>query len=416
MQASQTPPSAQPGVVAVRLRSDMCGPRAQRAKVGWFAYRKRAVYPRVVTTLPMSQRTTRRRYLGALGATLTASLAGCSGVLGDGNTTNGSSTTTEVSSENATTASRPSPSPYTRVYRNTIDSIVLIGVTSRSGQGGQGSGFVFRDNYIVTNAHVVSNASTVQVRFSKGQWRSASVVGTDPSSDLAVIEAQDPPQYAEPLPLVEDPPVIGMKVAAIGSPYSLEGSITSGIISAVNRSIPAPNGRKIPDAIQTDAPVNPGNSGGPLLNLQGEVVGVVSSGGGENLAFAVSAALMKRVVPALIEDGDYDYAYIGIVPRTVTPSVAERVGLDQPRGVLVRSIRSGTPAAGTLRQGDIILAINGNQIDTKEQLASYLALKLSPGDTVDVTVLRNGERRTLSFTLGSRPEQPGAFERTSTPG
>jgi serine protease Do len=266
----------------------------------------------------------------------------------------------------------------------------------------------------VTNAHVVSNARSVRVRFSQGQWRSATVVGTDPSSDLAVLKVQNPPQYAKPLPLVENEPPIGTKVAAIGSPYSLEGTITSGIVSAVNRSIPAPNGRKIPDAIQTDAPVNPGNSGGPLLNLQGEVMGVVSSGGGENLAFAVSAALMKRVLPALIEDGDYDYAYLGIVPQTVTPSVAERVGLNQPRGVLVRRVRSGTPAAGTLRQGDVILAINGTRIDSREQLSSYLALQASPGETVKITVLRNGERQTVSLTLGTRPEQSETGERTTT--
>jgi serine protease Do len=365
-----------------------------------------------------SERTTRRRYLGALGATLAASFAGCSGVLGSENTTNGSATTATTTStqSNATNASQSAGgSQYTQVYRETIQSVVLVQTTTARGSG-QGSGFVYRDNYIVTNAHVVANTRNVRVRFARGQWRSASVVGTDPSSDLAVIEVQNRPQYAKSLPLVEDQPAIGTKVAAIGSPYSLEGSITSGIISAANRSIPAPNGRTIPDAIQTDAPVNPGNSGGPLLNLQGEVVGVVSSGGGENLAFAVSAALMKRVLPALIEDGDYDYAYLGIVPQTVTPSVAERVGLDQPRGVLVRSVRSGTPAAGTLRQGDLILAINGTRIDSKQQLSSYLALQASPGETVDVTVLRDGERRTLSLTLGTRPDQLDAFGRTPSSG
>jgi serine protease Do len=366
----------------------------------------------------MSQRTTRRRYLGAFGATLAASLAGCSGVLGDGNTTNGSSTTTGTPSGNATNttnASRSSPSPYTQVYRDTIDSVVLIDVTSRSGRGGQGSGFVFRDNYVVTNAHVVSNASTVQVRFSKGQWRSASVVGTDPSSDLAVINAQNPPQYAGSLSLVANEPAIGTKAVAIGSPFGLEGSVTSGLVSGVNRLIPAPNGYKIPDAIQTGAPVNPGNSGGPLVNLDGKVIGVINSGGGENLAFAISAALVKRVVPALIEDGEYEHAYMGIGLETVTPDTAEQLGLDRPRGVVVTEISQDGPSAGTLQQGDVIVGLGGTKIAGRQQLASYLALKASPGDTVDVTVLRNGERRTLSLTLGSRPEQPGAFGRTPTP-
>jgi serine protease Do len=365
---------------------------------------------------------TRRRYLGGLSAALAAGLTGCSGVLSgqDSNstpTTTGSPTTTTASTgSNATNGTRSTTaSPYTQVYRETIDSVVLVSVTTASGQSVQGSGFVYRNNYIVTNAHVVSNARSVRVRFSRGQWRSASVVGTDASSDLAVLKVQNPPQYAKPLLLVEDEPPVGTKVAAIGSPYGLQGTLTTGVISGVNRSIPAPNGRKIPDAIQTDAPANPGNSGGPLVNLQGEVVGVISSGVGDTLAFAVSAALMKRVLPALIEDGDYDYAYIGIYPQTVTPSVAERIGLDRPRGVLVRDIRPGTPAAGTLRQGDIILAIEGNRIGSKAQLSSYLALQASPGETVEITILRNGERRTVSLTLGTRPDQPRTRGRTTTP-
>jgi serine protease Do len=366
-----------------------------------------------------SERTTRRRYLGALGATLAASLAGCSGVLSQ-NATNNSSTTSGANTStgnatNTTNASQSSSSPYTQVYRDTIGSVVLIRVSGQSGrgrqsrQGGQGSGFVFRGNHIVTNAHVVSDASEVQVRFSRGQWRSASVVGTDPSSDLAVIEAQNPPQYAGALSLVDSEPAIGTEAVAIGNPFGLEGSVTSGLVSGVNRLIPAPNGYRIPDAIQTGAPVNPGNSGGPLVNLDGRVIGVISSGGGENLAFAISAALVKRVVPALIEDGEYEHAYMGIGLRTVTPAIAEQLGLDQPRGVVVTGVRSNGPSAGTLQQGDVILSIGGTRIDGRQQLASYLALQASPGDTVDVTVLRNGERRTLSLTLGTRPEQPGAF-------
>lgn len=364
-------------------------------------------------TKQRERQVTRRRYLGGLSTALAAGIAGCLGRLGR----QGSNATTAPSnsSAQATNATQSAgTSQYTHVYRETIQSVVLVSVTTARGSG-QGSGFVYRDNYLVTNAHVVSTAQSVQIRFARGQWRSATIVGTDPSSDLAVLEVQTPPQYAKPLPLVENQPPIGTKVAAIGSPYGLEGSLTTGVVSGVNRSIPAPNGRTVPDAIQTDTPVNPGNSGGPLVNLQGEVVGVISSGGGENLAFAISAALMKRVLPALIEDGDYDYPYLGIIPRTVTPSVAEQIGLDRPRGVLIRSVRSGTPAAGTLRQGDVILAINGTRIDTKEQLSSYLALQASPGETVEITVLRNGERQTISLTLGTRPEQPGTRGGTTTP-
>jgi len=391
-------------------------------------------------------RTTRRAYLGALGTALATGIAGCGGALGDQTATNSptASPTTDGSTPAETTADGPAnatattanasaepataiddnvtdgnatagdaSSPYTQVYRGTIDSVVLIQVTTVRGRG-QGSGFVFRDNNIVTNAHVVSNAQSVRVRFARGQWRSATVVGTDPSSDLAVLEVQDPPQYAEPLPLVENQPAIGTKVAAIGSPYSLEGSITSGIISAVNRSIPAPNGRRIPDGIQTDAPVNPGNSGGPLLNLQGEIVGVVSSGGGENLAFAISAPLVTRVVSSLIRNGEYEHAYMGIRLRPVTPQIAEQAGLDRPRGVVVDRVPADGPSAGVLRSGDVIVGLGGERIDRLQGLSSYLALQASPGESVDVTVLRNGDRRTLSLTLGTRPEQPGAVARPTT--
>ncbi|EMA55079.1 MULTISPECIES: S1C family serine protease [Halococcus] len=389
-------------------------------------------------------RTTRRAYLGALGTALAAGLAGCGGALGDQTTTNSttaSSTTRSTPAEttadgpaNATAATADAnatgdtatatdgnatagdtPSPYTRVYRQTVGSVVLVSVTGGIGGGGQGSGFVFRNGYVVTNAHVVSNASTVEVRFSEGEWRSASVVGTDPSSDLAVLDVRTPPDHATPLPLVEDQPAIGTEVVAIGNPYGLEGSVTSGLVSGVNRSIPAPNGYTIPDGIQTGAPVNPGNSGGPLVNLDGEVVGVINSGGGDNLAFAISAALVDRVVPALIQNGEYDHAYMGVRLEPVTPRTAEQVGLDRPRGVVITRDPSGDgPSAGVLRRGDVIVGLGGQRIDTLQGLSSYLALQASPGDTIDVTVLRNGERRTLSLTLGSRPEQPGAATQSTT--
>ena len=371
----------------------------------------------VIVTSQQDRLTTRRRYLCGLSAALTASLAGCSSVSGgqetNANTTTSSPTETPTNATNENQSA--TASPYTQVYQKTIDSVVLIRVTGQSGQGGQGSGFVFRGNHVVTNAHVVSNVSSVQVRFSEGEWRSASVVGTDPSSDLAVIEVQNPPKYVRPLPLVRNEPAIGTEVVAIGSPFGFEGSVTSGLVSGINRSIPAPNGYTIPDAIQTDAPVNPGNSGGPLVNLNGQVVGVISSGGGENLAFAISAALVSRVVPSLIENGEYEHAYMGVGLRTVTLEIAEQTSLDRPRGVLVGNVRPNTPAAGTLEQGDVIIGIDGTRIDTRQQLSSYLALQASPGDTVEVTVLRNGERRTVSLTLGSRPERPGTRSLTTTP-
>lgn len=371
-------------------------------------------------------RTTRRRFLGTLSVALAGGTAGCSGVLGGQDATedgdSGTSTPTRATStatdggRGATGSTSRNVSPYTRAYRATVGSVVLIRVRTGEG-GGQGSGFVFRGGHVVTNEHVVGDATDIRVRFARGQWRSASVVGTDVSSDLAVIEVSNPPGYADPLRLVANEPAIGTEVVAIGNPFGaqFEGSVSAGIVSGVNRSIPAQNGYTIPGAIQTDAAVNPGNSGGPLVTLDGRVVGVINSGGGENIAFAISAALVRRVVPGLIRSGEYEHAYLGVRLATVTPAIAERVGLARPRGVLVGEVLSNGPSAGTLGRGDVVLALDGRRIDTREGLSSYLALQTSPGDAIEITVRRDGQRRTVRLELGARPEQSRPGGRTTTP-
>lgn len=351
----------------------------------------------------------RRGALQGAGVALVSALAGCStgNAQSDANET-GNESTRETATDHPTTDSQ---TQYPQVYQESIGSVVLVQTSSGGSEGGQGSGWVYRDEYVVTNAHVVSDAADVQVRFTDGEWREGSVVGVDPSSDLAVIDVERKPDYAEPLPLVESQPPIGTEVLAIGNPYGLEGSVTSGLISGVNRSIPAPNGYTIPDAIQTGAPVNPGNSGGPLVTLNGEIVGVINSGGGENLAFAISTALVNRVVPALIEDGEYDHAYLGVALQTVTPRIADQTGLDDPRGVAVTDVGSSGPSADALRSGDVIVSIGDQQVDSRQQLSSYLALQASPGETIDLTLLRDGERRMVTLTLGTRPERPDGASR-----
>lgn len=359
----------------------------------------------------------RRGVLSAAGVTLASALAGCSAenigsVTANGTDDDSENETSESGNDSApSTASAGSKGGYAAVYDDVIGSVVLVRVGSGSanGQGsggGQGSGWVYRDGYVVTNAHVVTDATDVQVRFSEGEWRDGSVVGTDASSDLAVIEVEDKPDYAETLSLVESQPPVGTEVLAIGNPYGLEGSVTSGLVSGVNRSIPAPNGYTIPDGIQTGAPVNPGNSGGPLVTTDGEVVGVINSGGGENLAFAISAALVDRVVPALVEDGTYDHPYLGIGFQTVTPEIASQAGLDGPRGVAVTQVEPDGPSAAALQTGDVIVGVAGRTINDGQELSSYLALEASPDETVELTVHRDGERRTVSVTLGMRPERP----------
>jgi len=360
------------------------------------------------------KRLTRRRYLGLAAAT-SAGLAGCSTSADSNSNTDavtgqaqqGTETTPSSASNGSENASEAAESPYTQVYHETIGSVVLvsIGGSGVGGQrGGQGSGFVYRNRYVLTNAHVVRDAGRAEIQFARGESRTGQVVGRDAYSDLAAIEVQNPPSYADPLPIATEEPAIGTRVAAIGSPYGFEGSITSGIVSAVNRSVPAPQGNfEIPNAIQTDAPVNPGNSGGPLVDLAGDVQGVINSGGGDNIAFAISAPLVRKVVPPLIENGEYEHPYMGVALRPVTEGLARREDLRNARGLFVAEVLSGTPAAGTLRSGDVLVAVDGERVDTREGLSSYLELQTSPGDTVRLTVRRGGERQQIELTLGARP-------------
>jgi S1-C subfamily serine protease len=295
---------------------------------------------------------------------------------------------------------------YTAVYEETIPSVVLVRVYGPGGPLGQGSGFVFPDgSHVVTNQHVVDGGRTVRVRFHDGTWAEAELRGTDVYSDLAVLRV-DAPETAPPLALVDREPPIGTQVVALGAPFSLGGSVSAGIISGVDRSLPSQTGFSIPDTVQTDAAVNPGNSGGPLVSLGGEVVAVIS------------AALTRRVVPALIERGEYDHAYMGVRLLDVVPAVAQANDLDRVRGVLVASVLPDGPAAGALQGsgreatalgqrvpvgGDVVLALDGRPTPSQGALATHLAIRTEPGDTLDVRVLRDGEERTVSFELGARP-------------
>ncbi|UPV75081.1 trypsin-like peptidase domain-containing protein [Halorussus limi] len=364
---------------------------------------------------------TRRRVLGTLAAAATAGVAGCS--------SDSSPTANSADAGERATTERPADRPardasettvadadsvYTRVYRQTSDSVALI----RTPRGSQGSGFLYDDRHFVTNYHVVGSADRVSVQFDDTLSRVGRVVGRDPRSDLAVIEVEVPDGVA-PLELIDSEPSIGTRVAVVGSPYGLRGSLTSGIVSGVDRQVPSPVGDYlIPNAIQTDAPVNPGNSGGPLVNLSGKVLGVVNSGGGDNIAFAISASLVRRVVPALVADGEYDHPYLGAKTTTVTELVARANEFPTAEGVLVVDVPSGVPAKGQLRPctrtrlvegfrvpvgGDAILAVDGTQIQTDKDLHAHLALEASPGDTLSVRIRRDGEVRTAPVKVGERP-------------
>ncbi|AZH24563.1 S1C family serine protease [Haloplanus aerogenes] len=346
----------------------------------------------------------RRRFLQAGALALTAGLAGC-----------GSSAPAaqEGSGDSATTTG---PSPYTRVYREAIDSVLLVETRQ-----GSGTGWVYDGTHVVTNAHVVGDATAVDLRTRDGRWHTGEVIGTDPNSDLAVIEPDGLTDAATPLSLAESPATIGQEVVAIGNPFDLDGSVTTGVVSGTDRSIPAPTGFSIPDAIQTDAAVNPGNSGGPLMALDGRVVAVINSGGGDNIAFGISAALARRVLPELIETGSFEHSFLGVSVTTVTPAVAEANRLTDPRGLLVVTIAPDGPVDGVFQPsedaetvegeripvgGDVLLAVDGTRTDTTEALGSYLALETRPGDTVSMTILRDGEEQTVEVELGTRPTRP----------
>ena len=324
-------------------------------------------------------------------------------------------------------------SDYERLYERVVPSVVSVYV-SEGGPRGAGSGFVYDADHVATNHHVVRDDRSVQVRFADGRWRRGSVVGTDAYTDLAAVRVREMPANAPPLPVAADVPAPGRPVAALGNPMGLDGSVTAGIVSGVNRSMGTGGGFAIPDVVQTDAAINPGNSGGPLVAETDdgghEVVGVNRATGGDNIGFAVSARLVARVVPGLIADGIYRHPYLRVRTLDVTPAVAEANGLDEPRGALVvevgdrpdRDRSAGERGAedAALRSctghrrvrgrsvpigGDVIVAVDGEPVRTHEELRRYRSVDTRPGDAVDVTVLRDGAdgERTLPVRLSERP-------------
>lgn len=304
---------------------------------------------------------------------------------------------------------------YERAHAGVVKVTVSGGSSpyERSRGGGQGSGFVVdRDGHIVTNHHVVAGGGTLTVTFADGSTRRATLVGDDPSTDLAVVRVDLPAAGLEPLELADSSRVaVGDDVVAIGSPFGLEGTATSGIVSALDRRMTAPNTYTITGAIQTDAAINRGNSGGPLLDDRARVIGVntqieSSFGGNVGVGFAVPSNTVRSVVDQLVDGGRVEHAYLGI-------TMVEVDG-----GIAITEVRAGTPAeAAGLRAaastriegdqevpvgGDVIVAFDGKQISSSADLQSAVDAR-KPGDTVSLTVLRDGERRTVEVTLGTRP-------------
>ena len=282
---------------------------------------------------------------------------------------------------------------------------------------GQGSGFVFaRDDklfgdktYLVTNNHVVQNADSIRVTFDDGRQMDAQVVGHDPRSDIAVLEIAGADYPVLPLGSSADLEV-GEWVVAIGSPFGLSHTLTVGVVSAKDRTSLGINDYE--DFIQTDAAINPGNSGGPLVNLDGEVVGINTaifsrSGGYMGIGFAIPIDLAKAIAQQLIDNGAVTRGYLGIVIQQLTPELAASFGLDTADGLLVAQVEDGSPAATAgLMQGDILVELQGQPIRDPGQFRNTIAL-IPPGSRQQLTLLRDGRRRTVNVTIGELDEQPG---------
>jgi S1-C subfamily serine protease len=308
------------------------------------------------------------------------------------------------------------------LYEQANPSVVYIVV----GTSSTGSGFVYDDSgHIVTNHHVATAGSNYEVVFSNGERQKAELIGSDADSDLAVLKIDALPDGVNPLPLADTDRIqVGQLVVAIGSPFGAEGSMSMGIVSGLGRSLrsqrasSAGSGYTLPEVIQTDAPINPGNSGGPLLNLDGEVIGVnaaiaSTSGTNSGVGFSIPVAAVKRIVPSLIEEGEYAYPYMGA-------SFDSEVSLDelpvydllQTQGAYVITVEEGGPAdqAGlvganleTGKGGDLIIDIDGRAIGDFSDLNSYLVFYTTVGQTIEITVLRDGGSIVLPLTLGARP-------------
>jgi S1-C subfamily serine protease len=330
---------------------------------------------------------------------------------------------------------------YDRLSPGVVTVLSLFGggtsLLEDGGEGGQGSGFVIDgDGYIATNAHVVTTdrgdetqrAEQVFVEFSDGNRVAARIVGHDPNADVALLKVEPDGLSLTPLRLGESESIaVGEPVAAIGSPFGERQSLSTGVISALDRTIESLTQFEIGDAIQTDAPINPGNSGGPLLDAEGLVIGINAqiksqSGGGEGVGFAIPVDAVRRSLRELREKGRVDYGYLGVETLTIWPQLAERLDLGVETGALVQDVVDGSPAedagieAGSDEitfqgqteigtGGDLIVGVNGEVLTREHDLADEISAH-GTGERVRLTLLRDGERRTIAVELGRRPARP----------
>lgn len=384
--------------------------------------------------------------LGSLATLLLTAAAGAAVAVGAVALLGGFEGSTTVVRETIASPATPSSGQVTgaidvaEIYERSAPGVVQINSTGQGtgvdpfGGGAPssalGSGFVVdKAGHIVTNYHVVRDAAQIRVSFSNQDTVEAKLVGTDPSTDLAVLQVDTDASALTPLPLGNSDTVrVGDPVVAIGNPFGLTRTATAGIVSALERLITAPNTFSIDHVIQTDAPINKGNSGGPLLNARGQVIGVNTqietggvSSGNVGIGFAVPANTVKEVVAQILKTGRVDRAYLGITGQPITPDLVQTVKLPVEKGVIVHSVRddSGAKKAGLkagdssvvvagetyVLGGDIIVAFDGNQVSSIEDLREAIA-EHKPGDTVRLEIYRDGKKTSVSVTLGRQPPSP----------
>ncbi len=333
---------------------------------------------------------------------------------------------TQIDKINNLILEKPKTLSLIEIFEKSEPGVVRVNTQTNNGTGGVGSGFVFdKKGHIITNAHVIDDATKIVITFLDGRSYNAEIIGMDKYTDIGVIKVNADLKLLHPLSLGDSSNLeVGEPITAIGNPFGLSGSMTSGIISQMGRLLPSDSGYSIPDVIQTDAAINPGNSGGPLLNMRGEIVGIntaIQSTTGEftGVGFAIPSQTVAKIVPTLISEGEYKHPWIGISGADIDPDMASVLGLKDAIGFLIITIVEDSPAeeAGLIGSngtkkvdgreysigGDIIIGVDGIEVRKIADILVHLQRAKMIGDEMDLEILRDGRTTNVTVILQERP-------------
>ncbi|HJJ21810.1 MAG: trypsin-like peptidase domain-containing protein [Crenarchaeota archaeon] len=333
---------------------------------------------------------------------------------------------TQIDKINNLILEKPKTLSLIEIFEKSEPGVVRVNTQTNNGTGGVGSGFVFdKKGHIITNAHVIDDATKIVITFLDGRSYNAEIIGMDKYTDIGVIKVNADLKLLHPLSLGDSSNLeVGEPITAIGNPFGLSGSMTSGIISQMGRLLPSDSGYSIPDVIQTDAAINPGNSGGPLLNMRGEIVGIntaIQSTTGEftGVGFAIPSQTVAKIVPTLISEGEYKHPWIGISGADIDPDMASVLGLKDAIGFLIITIVEDSPAeeAGLIGSngtkkvdgreysigGDIIIGVDGIEVRKIADILVHLQRAKTIGDEMDLEILRDGRTTNVTVILQERP-------------